>query len=666
MLMSHLPKSVLTLLLCFASVSVCRAHEGESDHPHEHDRENDDRFLTTRSSLQVLPLTKQDDVFHFVIYGDRTGGVPAGLKVLEQAVKDTNLLDPDLVMTVGDLIQGYNDTPEWLPEMKEYKDIMGRLVMPWYPVAGNHDVYWRGKGEPPAGHHDANYEKHFGPLWYSFAHKNSAFIVLYSDEGDPETNEKDFSKARLQRMSDEQLGFLKTSLQKHSSADHVFVFLHHPRWIMPNYEGGNWETVHQSLKDAGNVSAVFAGHIHHIHYAGKRDGIEYHTLATTGGNLSADIPGAGYLHHMNMVSVRKDRISVSAIPVGAVMDPKEFTPYFLKQISLARQIRPVNTTSNLVLDFDGSVVGDYAFELTNRSQNSVNVQATVDADGRWKMIPDHMHAKLAPSETKRFEIHLARESGDVSSLSLPRVTTQLDVLGESSRIRLPVGSTPVPVELKEVPADYFSGAVDHCLRVDGPASVARLESAMLDLPDGPFTLEAWLRPSQLSGYLAPIAKTQGSEFAIFTDEGVPEFSIHLGGRYVIAKAKQKLTANRWTHIAGVFDGKAVKLFVDGELVGEQAGQGRRKPNALPLFIGADPDGQSNPTRPFLGDIDEVRVSKTALYVSNFKPERRLSPKDSSVLMLHFDRQVGPYVLDQSTQAVKVILGENASLVPVTE
>ena len=114
MLMPRLPKSVLTVLLCFASVSVCRVHAGEGDHSHEHDRENDDRFLTTRSSLQVLPLTKQDDVFHFVIYGDRTGGVPAGLKVLEQAVKDTNLLDPDLVMTVGDLIQGYNDTPEWV------------------------------------------------------------------------------------------------------------------------------------------------------------------------------------------------------------------------------------------------------------------------------------------------------------------------------------------------------------------------------------------------------------------------------------------------------------------------------------------------------------------------------------------------------------------------
>ncbi|MDA8743141.1 metallophosphoesterase [Rubripirellula amarantea] len=655
--------AVIVALLC--SVPDTLAHEGHGDSSdnHNHDEQpSRDRFMTTRSSPQVLPLTKQDDVFHFVIYGDRTGGVPEGLKVLEQAVKDTNLLDPDMVMTVGDLIQGYNDTPQWLPEMKEYKAIMNELVMPWYPVAGNHDVYWRGKGEAPAGQHESNYEKHFGPLWYSFAHKNAGFIVLYSDEGDPVTNEKDFSKGRLQRMSDEQLDFLKQSLQKHSAADHVFVFLHHPRWIMPNYQGGNWDTVHQMLKDAGNVSAVFAGHIHHIHYGGQRDGIEYHTLATTGGHLSADIPGAGYLHHINMVSVRKDRISVSAIPVGAVLDPKEFTPAFLEQIALARRVRPVVTSSNLAMDVDGSADGNYVFELTNPSQQAIDVQVTLEADSRWKILPDHFHAKVSPSETKRFEVRLARESGYPESFSIPRISTQMDFLGESARIRLPSGSTPVDVALKALPADYFSNSIDHCLKVGGPSSVARIESESLNLPDGPFTVEAWVRPHQSAGYLAALAKTENSEFAIFMDEGVPQFDVHLNGKYVNAKAKNKLPVNQWSHVAGVFDGSEVRIFVNGSLVAKKAGQGKRGRNKLPLFVGADTDGKGNPTRPFLGDIDEVRISKIALYTDDFTPSRRLSADEQTVVMLHFDRQIGPYVLDQSNQAIKATLGSDASLV----
>src|SRR5688572_33011722 len=63
---------------------------------------------TDRRSPKILPLPKGDDVFHFIVFGDRTGGPAEGIKVLAQAVEDSNLLDPDLVMTVGDLVNGYN------------------------------------------------------------------------------------------------------------------------------------------------------------------------------------------------------------------------------------------------------------------------------------------------------------------------------------------------------------------------------------------------------------------------------------------------------------------------------------------------------------------------------------------------------------------------------
>jgi hypothetical protein len=65
--------------------------------------------LSGRPGARVLPLPKSEDAFHFVIFGDRTGGPASGIQILSRAVRDTNLLDPDLVMTVGDLIQGYVD-----------------------------------------------------------------------------------------------------------------------------------------------------------------------------------------------------------------------------------------------------------------------------------------------------------------------------------------------------------------------------------------------------------------------------------------------------------------------------------------------------------------------------------------------------------------------------
>src|SRR5690606_7650172 len=105
---------------------------------------------------------------------------------------------------------------------------------------------------------------------------------------------------------------------------HVFIFLHHPRWKGGGY-GDDWARVHERLVEAGNVSAVFAGHIHRMTYDGVQDGIEYITLATTGGHQPGLVPGAGYLHHFDIVTVRGDEIGLAAIPVGGVMDVRALT-----------------------------------------------------------------------------------------------------------------------------------------------------------------------------------------------------------------------------------------------------------------------------------------------------------------------------------------------------
>ncbi|MEM9368734.1 MAG: LamG-like jellyroll fold domain-containing protein [Planctomycetota bacterium] len=635
----------------FGFPSPVFGHDGPADHRHPHQHAGPaaaGRLFTTRDGARMVPLTREEDVFHFVVYGDRTGGNPAGLKVLQQAVADTNLLDPDLVMTVGDLIQGYNMTDEWMSQMRRYQSIMGKLSMPWYPVAGNHDVYWRGSVAPPPGHHERNYEEHFGPLWYSFGHKNAGFIVLYSDEGVSETNEKGFSEGRLQRMSSTQLDFLRGALAKHGERDHVFVFLHHPRWTGGGYRGGNWDEVHALLKEAGNVTAVFAGHIHHIRFDGPRDGIEYYTLATTGGHLSADMPGAGYLHHYNMVSVRPSGISVTAIPVGTVMDPKQFTPEFLAQVDAARTVRPIPLDGAIALEVDGSASGSVTFTLKNPCEHALDV--TLRAAGRsWQSTLDHAHASIPPGKQHDFDIGWLRPAG-LNSLSLPQLEMEVELLAESGRIAFPMRRVPVPLSPSSFPADYFTSGVNGYLTAGDEKSAIRINNSEFDLPDGPFTLEAWVRPRDNSGYTGMIAKTQGSEYALFSDEGVPQFDVHLDGRYITATAQTKLPIERWSHLAGVFDGQSVKLFVDGDEVGRKEASGSRTSNRLPLWLGADPGNAGEATRPFWGDLDEVRLSTGARYAGSFEPNRRHEPDSQTVLLFHLDRTIGPFVIDHSSSA----------------
>ncbi len=654
----------LLMLLVSGAISPTFAIAHEGDEGHTHEQSTNQSFFTTRANASVLPLAKEDDVFHFVVYGDRTGGVPAGLKVLEQAVVDTNLLDPDLVMTVGDLIQGYNDTPDWMQQMAEYKEIMNRLKMQWFPVAGNHDVYWRGVGKPPEGQHESSYEKHFGPLWYTFQHKNAGFVVLYSDEGDSKTNEKGFNQGRLQTMSEAQLAFLGQALEQHKDLDHVFVFLHHPRWIGGGYTGGNWDTVHELLKGAGNVSAVFAGHIHHVRYDGSKDGIEYHTLATTGGSLAADIPDAGYLHHLNIVTVRPETVTVAALAIGAVIDPKEFTPEFLAEIEKARGIRPVEMNNDLVLQMDGTASGKATLVISNTTSQTIDAMASFDSDPyEWTASLGHDHLSIAPGESTNIELSLSRQ-GTADEFTIPRIRLDMQYVGKTARINLPPVITPISFDVAAVPADFFVAGENRCLDVIGESAAARIDSSEFELADGPFTLETWMNPSQSAGQRGLIAKTESSEYAIFMDEGVPQFDVHLSGRYVSAKAKDVLPLNQWTHLAGVFTGSEVRIYVDGKLIDSKPGKGKRTRNQLPLYLGADTNESGQATRSFLGKIDEVRLSKGAKYDSDFSPARRFSPEDDTIMLHHFDRRFGPFLLDHSVSSAKATLGSKSNLVPV--
>ncbi|RYD29952.1 MAG: hypothetical protein EOP86_20800, partial [Verrucomicrobiaceae bacterium] len=599
---------------------------------------------TSRPSPKLLPLPQGGDVFHFIVFGDRTGGPPEGLEVLRQAVTDTNLLNPDLVMNVGDMVPGYGGEEKWLADFADYRGIMDQLHMPWFPVAGNHDIYWRGS-KRPRGEHEGNFEKHIGPLWYWFEHKKCGFVVLFTDEGNGTSAMRDFTRPDNQQMSTVQMDWLRKTLEETKGLEHVFVFLHHPRWVENTYPDSNWTDVHKILAGAGNVRAVFAGHVHRLRYDGNRDGIEYITLGTTGGAMPGNSPEAGFLHHMNLVTVRRDGAKVAVIPVGEVMDPKQFTPELIDAVNKVKNTPFELTPSPIAIDETGLGAGLMEFKITNPVPFPVELTLVPDlAGGEWISSSDHLHLVLPPKQSwqNTFTVLRTRKGFD-DGFTVPAIELQADILMPGRRVPLPPRRVTLPVTLKNLGAGYFQADTGKAIQFNGREAI-RVEMGDKTLPEGPFTVEAWVKPSSADVSGDIVSKAEQSEFALNLTTNVPGFHAHLNGKYESAIATTGLPMGQWSHIAGVFDGSRMTLYVNGKPEAFREATGPRAVNPLPLYIGANPDALSKPSQ-FLdsGAIDEVRLSRTARYSAAFQPEKRFQRDENTVYLFHCDQLLGPFL-----------------------
>ena len=619
-------------------------HHHRHGDKHETEEATPERFDTSRKSPVKLPLPKEQDAFTFIVYGDRTGGPDSGVSILADAVRDTNLLEPDFVMTVGDLINGYSNEDVWMKQMKEYKSIMNELACPWFPVAGNHDIYWRGpdKSKKPEGEMETAYEMHFGPLWYAFQHKNSWFVVLHSDEGDPKTGEKTFGKPAAQKISPEQFTWLDQTLTKAKGAEHVFLFLHHPRWLGRGY-GDDWDRVHKRLKDAGNVSAVFAGHIHTMRYDGPKDGIEYVTLATTGGGQSGAIPQAGYLHHYDIVTVRKDRISLAAVPVGEVLDVREITGDLVAQVNRVKS-SPVRITPPLPLKSDLGGRHEVTVTITNPSDRSVATVLSHSSPGdSFSCQPDHHHATIKAGETRDFTFALSWDASIMAgSFSTPTFHLDSEYLAKGFAYEIPRRTIPVPLDFQLTRDDSL------------PNGIARFNgmNQALSIPSNRFkinkevTLECRFKADSFQGRTGLVNKTESSGYGIFIGNGRPEFIINLDGKYLQVSAPAPLLkTDTWHTLAGVYDGREARLYLDGKLLATEAREGKLKDNRLPLIIGADVNGNGKAVDHFTGVIDWVRLSPKALYSGSEAPT--LKEVKGAVIDLQLNENVGPWHPDSS-------------------
>jgi hypothetical protein len=238
-----------------------------------------------KNPVSSLKMNNARDDFQFAIVTDRTGGHRA--RVFSKAVEQLELLQPEFVVCVGDLIEGYTqDKDRLLREWREFQTYVSRLEMPFFYVPGNHDLanvlqekVWKQK---------------FGRTWYEFVYRDVLFLCLNSEDP-PGKDPGGISAA--------QLAWLKKTLADNARARWTLVFLHKPMWLLPESEKSGWSEVEALLK--GRPYTVFAGHIH-VYRKYVRQGQNYYTLATTGGDSRMRGVDYGEFDHIVWVTMKKE------------------------------------------------------------------------------------------------------------------------------------------------------------------------------------------------------------------------------------------------------------------------------------------------------------------------------------------------------------------------
>ncbi len=203
------------------------------------------------------------------------------------------------------------------------------------------------------------------------------------------------------------------------------------------------------------------------------------------------------------------------------------------------------------------------------------------------------------------------------------------------------------------PAIRTSNAV-HGLEFAGDAW---LETALTYDGKSALTIETWVTPLATDQSQSIVANCHGLGLALqVTKDGHWGFHVRDLKAYQGAVSNEVAKLGQRVHVAGVFDGRQIRLFVSGhrqDAVGIMTS--RHKVSNLRFMIGADPDFNSKPQAFFRGRIDSVHVSRAALYDKDFTPSDPPKRNRSTALLLPLDEGEGDVAKDSSLyqHAVKI-------------
>lgn len=246
-----------------------------------------------------LEVNNKTENFQFIIVTDRTGGLRPG--IFHQAIGKINLLQPEFVMSVGDLITGYtSDSAQIDREWDEFQGFVSELEMPFFYVPGNHD-YINDVME-------YKWKERFGKDYYHFVYQDVLFLCLNTEE------QKRGSRRGF--IGPEQVAYTEKVLAENPNVRWTMVFMHQPLWDQ-EADNGQWEEIEALL--SARKHSVFVGHRHrYVKY--ERNNGKYFVLATTGGGSSLRGPRFGEFDHVVWVTMTEEGPILANLMLDGIWD----------------------------------------------------------------------------------------------------------------------------------------------------------------------------------------------------------------------------------------------------------------------------------------------------------------------------------------------------------
>jgi predicted phosphodiesterase len=351
-------------------------------------------FLVVLNSTLVF---SEEATYRFAVLGDRTGGHIPG--IFAQAVEEVNRLNPDIVLTVGDYIEGYTtDTTAMNKEWDEFLEIAKKIKAPYYFVPGNHDISFD-EMEPI-------YRNRVGEPYYSFDFKNTHFIILDNSRID-----------RPEDLPQEQKDWLLEDLKSNKEKENIFVIYHKPLWFEAMREERE-DTLHEIFKEYG-VNAVFTGHYHH-YFTGEMDKIRYIGVGSSGGAMDMESTNLGFFYHYLWCTVKGDKLDVALIKLGSVLERDFVNLEEEMVISDMYEDKLIYSTPVFIKEGVRGYSGQVSVHIHNVNTRSLDDTLRWKYEDNWKVTPEELALSISPTSDwfQSFQVVLQGDLYPLPSYSL--------------------------------------------------------------------------------------------------------------------------------------------------------------------------------------------------------------------------------------------------------